>query len=96
MVNQKHTPLDIAALISILLLIAQLGTLSHSVEHLFHAQDQSCQIFLQSEQSGNGLVSPDLQLPILFSHVQLIPQLVSIWLPSSQSAYSARAPPSSL
>lgn len=84
------------ALISILLLIGQLGVLFHSVEHPFHTQDQSCEIFLQCEKSGNGLISPDLQFPILVSHVQPILQIVSIWLSLPQLAYSARAPPSLL
>ncbi|MBL3619610.1 MAG: DUF2607 family protein [gamma proteobacterium endosymbiont of Lamellibrachia anaximandri] len=93
MVNRKHTQIHMGALISILLLIGQFGVLSHSVEHPFHTQDQSCQIFLQCENSGNGLISPELQFPILVSHVLPILQIVSIWLSLPQSAYSARAPP---
>ena len=96
MIIQKHTQIHMAALISILLLIGQFSVLSHSVEHSFHAQDQSCEIFIQCETSGNGLISPALQFLILASNSLYLAQLVSSWLPSVQSAYYARGPPSFL
>lgn len=96
MINRKHIQRHITVLISILLLIGQFGVLFHSVEHPFHAQEQSCQIFLKCEKSGNGLISPELQLPILVSNALPILQIVSIWLSLPQSAYYARGPPSLL
>ena len=96
MINTKHTQIHIAALISILLLIGQFGVLSHSVAHLIHAQEQSCQLFLQCEKSGSDLLDPELQLPIVMSSTLPMFQIVSIWLSFSPSAYYARAPPSFL
>jgi len=96
MIIRRHTQIHLAVFISILLLIGQFGVLSHSVEHPFHTQDESCQIVLQCEKSGNGLIFLDLQLLTLVSNVPPIPQIVSIWLSLLQSAYSARAPPSLL
>jgi hypothetical protein len=93
MMSQKRFHIHIA-LISILLLIGQFSVLTHSVEHPFHAQDHSCQIFLQCDKSGNGLISYDLQLPILASNTLPTSQIVNSWLPAPQSAYNARAPPS--
>ncbi len=96
MINRNHTQIHMAALISILLLIGQFGVLFHAVDHSFHEEDQSCQIFQQCERLGDGLISPMLQLTILVSRVQSIPQIVSIWLSLPQSAYFSRAPPSLL
>ena len=96
MIDRKYNQIHIAALISILLLIGQFGVLSHSVEHPFHAQDQSCQIFLKWENSGKGLISPELQLAIQVGNALPIPQVVRIWLSLPQPAYYARAPPSLL
>ncbi|MBL4679908.1 MAG: DUF2607 family protein [Pseudomonadales bacterium] len=91
--NQKHLQIYIA-LISILLLIGQFGVLTHSVEHPFHAQSQSCQIFLQCEKSGKGLVPDGLQLPIMASNALPASQIIGICLSTPQSVYNARAPPS--
>jgi len=83
-------------MVSILLLIGQLGVLYHSVDHPFHTHDHSCQVFLQFESTGNGLTSSELQLPTLLTHVQFIPQIINIWLSLPPSIYYARAPPSLL
>ncbi|WP_428086651.1 DUF2607 family protein [Candidatus Thioglobus sp.] len=93
MINLKRTHHIHIALISILLLIGQFSVLIHSVEHPFHDQEQSCQVFLQCENSDKGLVSSAIQLPILASSTLPVSQIVSVWLSSLQSAYSARAPP---
>ena len=81
-------------LISILMLIGQLGVLAHSVEHPFHAQDESCQIFLQCEKSGDGLVSLSFSLPLEARQTQPVSPMVGVWLSLSLIPYSARAPPS--
>ncbi|MBV1914067.1 MAG: hypothetical protein KUG72_01700 [Pseudomonadales bacterium] len=90
--NRKHVKIHLT-LISILMLVGQLGVLAHSVEHPFHAQDESCQIFLQCEKSGDGLVS--LSFPLLLETRQTQPasQMVDVWLALSLTPYSARAPP---
>ncbi|MBV1877467.1 MAG: DUF2607 family protein [Pseudomonadales bacterium] len=96
MIDRKHTQIHIAAFISVLLLIGQFGVLSHSVAHLIHAQEQSCQLFLQCEKSGSELLDPELQLPVAMGSTLPMLQIVSIWISLSQSAYYARAPPSFL
>jgi Protein of unknown function (DUF2607). len=96
MIDRKHIQIHMAALISILLLIGQFAVLSHSIEHPFHGDDQSCQIFLQCENSEDGLMSAELALPILISNAAPTAQIVSICLSLPLSAYNARAPPSLL
>ena len=92
MMNRKHIYKKIA-LLSMLLLIGQFGVLTHSVEHPFHAQNQSCQIFLQCENSDDGLIFHVLQVATLAGPIQSPSRLVSTWLPTLLTAYSSRAPP---
>jgi hypothetical protein len=93
MINRKQIKIHIA-LIIILLQISQFAALTHAVEHPFHAQDKSCQIFLQCEKSGNGLITHFLQFFALTTHTQVANKIASIWLTLPQTTYSARAPPS--
>ena len=90
--NLKHIKIHVA-LISILLLVGQFGALSHSVEHPFHGQDQSCEIYLQCEKSANGLIYHHLQLAIPASETIPTSQTVIAWLSLPQTSYFARAPP---
>jgi len=92
MLNNKHIHIRIA-LISALLFISKFAVLNHSVEHPFHTQDQSCQIFLQYEESGSEPTSIALQLPDQYKSIIHTNQLVSFKLALSQSKYYARAPP---
>ena len=93
MINLKRNQIHIA-LLGILLLIGQLGVLIHSAEHSFHTEEQSCEIFLQCEKSGNGLISNvvDFNAPVAYIHATSRVKSVSSSL--SQSVYYARAPPS--
>ena len=76
-----------------LLLIGQLGVSTHSVEHPFHEQDQSCKIFLQCENPDDELIFIDLQAPTLFGTIQPLILLFSAWSPTPLTAYFSRAPP---
>lgn len=89
--SRKHLKTPII-LISLLLLVGQLGVLAHSVEHSFHSQDESCQIFLQCENSGDGLNSHDIQVPVQVGGTQPSGLSVSVWLPTPLISYFSRAP----
>ncbi|AXS84819.1 hypothetical protein D0851_18440 [Marinobacter sp. Arc7-DN-1] len=92
MKNCKYVRIHIIV-ISILLLIGQLSVLCHSAEHQFHAPDKSCQIFLQLEKSGNGLIFSDLRLMSLVKNIPLTPRITTLRIPFLQAMYFARAPP---
>ncbi len=76
-----------------LLLIGQFAVLKHSVEHLFHAHEQSCQIFLHCENSGHGLITQVLQLTPPAKNTLFDGQIVTAWSSFLQTSYNARAPP---
>ncbi len=90
--NRKHIQIYLA-LISILLFAGQLSALTHSVEHPFHTADKSCEIFVQLEKSGNGLIFTELQLTPLIESTPPGSQNLSLHLSSLQTLYFARAPP---
>ncbi|MBV1873379.1 MAG: DUF2607 family protein [Gammaproteobacteria bacterium] len=92
MVSRKYVEIHVA-LLSLLLLIGQLGVLVHSVEHSFHTHDQSCQLFLQSESSGDGLSVHALQVPALVGFVRLQRYLLNTFSPALLTNYCSRAPP---
>ena len=73
--------------------MGQLNVLTHSVEHPFHTPDQSCQIFLQLEKSGNGLIFAGLQLVPLIKNTSSSPGIFTLRLSFLQTVYFARAPP---
>jgi hypothetical protein len=92
----RNYKIHIVLILSILLFIGQFATLIHSVKHSFHTQDESCQIFLQCEKLGSGVVLSKLPLPpILVIDTLIIIEMVRIWLPFSRFEYYVRAPPSS-
>ena len=91
--SRKHIQKQIV-LLSMLLLIGQFAMLTHSSEHPFHEQDQSCQVFLQCENSDNGLSFHGVQLPTRVDIVQAPSRLVSLWSPTPSTRYFSRAPPS--
>lgn len=93
MINRKHLHIHLA-LIGMLFLSVQFGVLVHSAEHPFHAQDHSCELFLQCEKSGNGLTSVALTLPIFVRHTLFSVQLIILWAPVANTDYPIRAPPS--
>jgi len=86
--------LRVICVLSMLLLIGQFAAIVHSVEHPFHAQDQSCQIFFLCEKSGNGLIAHNLQPPVFVSHTLPSVQIVTVWLSLPQTVFHIRAPPS--
>lgn len=90
--NCKHIQIYVA-FFNILLLTVHLNVLTHSVEHPFHAPDQSCQIFLPLEKSGNGLTFAISQLAPLIKNTLPSPRIVTFRLILLQTVYFARAPP---
>ncbi|PCJ20497.1 MAG: hypothetical protein COB04_04385 [Gammaproteobacteria bacterium] len=90
--SRKHLKTPII-LISLLLLVGQLGVLAHSVDHSFHSEDESCQIFLQCESSGDGLIFGDFTAPVQVGSTQLSVGVESVWLPTPLRSYFSRAPP---
>ena len=92
-VKQVRSQIHFLLLVSILLLIGQLGIISHSVDHPFHAQDESCQLFLQCEKLGDSAVSLELQeLLVLSETLATIPR-INTFLSAPSSGFLARAPP---
>ncbi len=89
MINRKHIPI---ALLSILLLIGQLSVLIHAVEHPFHDHDESCDIFISSEQSSDNLLINSLELPIVNNHSLVINTTTALFT-TLELVYHARAPP---
>lgn len=90
--NRKHIQIYLA-LICILLFAGQLSALTHSVEHPFHTADKSCEIFVQLEKSGNGLIFAELHLTPRIKSSPPSHQSLTLSLPSLQTPYFARAPP---
>ena len=80
------------SLLSILLLIGQLGALVHAEEHPFHDPHESCEVFVSSEQTDTALVINNIDLPVIRYNAQDICCIISE-LPVSLSVYQARAPP---
>jgi len=91
--KRNHVKIHLT-LISILMLVGQLGVFAHSAEHPFHVQDESCQVFLQCEKSGDGPVSFSFPLPLETRQAQPVSQIAVVWLSLPLTPYSARAPPS--
>ena len=92
MVRGKCVKIHIA-LLSLLLLIGQLGVLVHTVEHSFHTDDQTCQLFLQCESSSDGLNVSTPQVPALVGFVQPERYLPNTFIPVLLTNYCSRAPP---
>ncbi len=90
--NKKYLQIRIA-LISLLLLIGQFSVLIHSVEHPHHVQELSCQVYLQCEKSGNGLLFDGVQLPSQASNTLVVSRIISVWLSYPHRSYLSRAPP---
>lgn len=78
------------------MLMGQMAVLAHSVEHPFHTPDQSCQLSLHCEKSGNGLIPPSLQAPTLPSSNLLVGRVSTLPLFFLKTAYRARSPPTLL
>jgi len=92
MINRQHILISIV-LISIFMLMGQMAVLAHSVEHPFHTPDQSCQITLHCEKSGNGVVSLNLSLPVLSDFNLLVARVTTLPLFFLKTACCARSPP---
>ena len=80
------------SLISILLLIGQLGVLVHAEEHPFHNSHESCKVFAAVEQTDSALVINNIDLPVIKNDAPDICFIISE-LSVSLSVYQARAPP---
>jgi len=75
------------------MLMSQVAVLVHSVEHPFHTPDQSCKIFYQCENSGDGLIPPNLQLTDQPGSNLLVGSVSTRLSSFLNTAYFARAPP---
>jgi len=84
--------LILSSLISILLLIGQLGVLVHAVEHPFHDSHKSCDVFVAAEQVDSNLASAQVDLPTIKDDLTDVCIIISK-LSTSLSVYQARAPP---
>jgi hypothetical protein len=93
MIKRNHIGIKIA-LISMLLLMGQLGVFTHSIEHLSHAQEQSCQIFLQCEKLGNALISHTVKTVPLPNTSLLTARFTRAFSSLTITPYLSRAPPS--
>lgn len=91
----KHIKVHIA-LIGLLLLIGQIGVLQHSVKHLFHTQDQSCQIFIQCAKTGDGIITYVPLFPATVQHLLFFTLIIISYTLIPLRRYSARAPPLTL
>lgn len=82
---------------ALLLLSAQLATVVHASEHVFHEHTEACDVF-QHAQNQLGNAQPSTELLIL-DYVQAIsdcPALIASPLSSEADPYHQRAPPSLL
>lgn len=79
-------------LISLLLLIGQLGTLVHAVEHPYHEADHGCEAYLVLEQSKHALVFDSISVSLAFEPIQSQTPFATYTF-SEQALYLARAPP---
>lgn len=79
-------------LLSILLLIGQMGILVHAEEHPFHDSHESCEVFVSAEQTDTALVINNIHLPVI-TYDSLDVCCIISELPVSLSVYQARAPP---
>jgi len=90
----KHTRSALlVALIGLFLLAGQYGALIHSVDHPFHAPNQSCQTFTDLEHAGNGMVSCDFHLASEHFTLPRPPVFIALSPATRPSVYSPRAPP---
>lgn len=92
MTQQKHFLFALA--LTSIMLIGQIAVLSHSVEHPFHADEESCQIFLHCQQSANGLISADASINHFSDHQAYVVTTTTQAQPALNATYFARAPPS--
>lgn len=90
--NHYKNNLLYISLISILLLIGQLGVLVHAEEHPFHDSHESCKVFVAAEQTDSTLAINYIDLPAIKNDAPDICFIISE-LSSSLSVYQARAPP---
>ena len=90
--HRKHLP-SYSVLIGILLLVGQLGVLTHAVEHLEHRSSDSCQVFLQCEKSSAELPSNELALSVEVGTAVLVDALEDTDTPLRIKNFYARAPP---
>lgn len=79
-------------LLSILLLIGQVGILVHAEEHPFHDSHESCEVFVSAEQTDTALVINNIDLPVI-THDTLDVYCINSNFPVSLRVYQARAPP---
>ncbi|GEM_PF-3979221 len=89
-----HNRFPFILLLACLLLVVQFSALRHGVEHLFHAEEASCDSYFAAERQGNALplaVAVNLPLPSMqnapsaFSPHTIIPRFFA--------NFSSRAPP---
>ena len=90
--NHHKNNLIYISLISILLLVGQLGVLIHAEEHPFHHSHVSCDVFVAAEQTDTTLVLNNIDLPVIKNDAPDICFIISK-LSISLSVYQARAPP---
>lgn len=91
--KMKHALPTVA--LSLFVLLAQISTLEHGVDHLSHDAQEFCKVFIGFEKSSS-ITTAALTLTTTPPDIQYIVSTSEIIYPSNPASYFVRAPPTSV